>query len=347
MAEFVCDTSTVAELSACFSCLTKAQRDMVKTYLLAVIAGGSLDPATLMADAACFQCLTPRQLQLLEPYLMCIISGGVVPPPVANCSDLSGSGDPTGVTTPDFSGQLYHDTVADSYYRSTGTTSADWTAISGGAARGGDTFGLFTYGDSGAVGAQVITDISNAAGYDIGFTPGITSMSWPNLVSIDPTNTQSGYLSIQSNDGLTSVDISSLQTVAGGVSILTNSALTTLITTSLTSSGSINLASNNLTSISFPALTTAPDSSFIANNNSALVSVSIPVFVPTNGKNMSFSGCALNVASVNHILARCVANAGYVTGTVDVSGGTSAAPAGQGAADVITLTGRGVTVNHN
>ena len=96
MAEFVCDTSTVAELSACFSCLTKAQRDVVKTYLLAVIAGGSLDPATLMADAACFQCLTPRQLQLLEPYLMCIISGGVVPPsPGGDCVNVEGEGDPT------------------------------------------------------------------------------------------------------------------------------------------------------------------------------------------------------------------------------------------------------------
>lgn len=70
----VCDTTTVAELSKCFTCLTAAQRDAVKTYLLAVMAGGSTDPETLMSEAKCFQCLTPKQLKMLQPYLMCLIS---------------------------------------------------------------------------------------------------------------------------------------------------------------------------------------------------------------------------------------------------------------------------------
>jgi len=50
------------------------QREAVKTYLLAVIAGGSTDPTTLMEAAKCYICLTPKQLKLLQPYLMCLIS---------------------------------------------------------------------------------------------------------------------------------------------------------------------------------------------------------------------------------------------------------------------------------
>ena len=42
-----------------------------------------------------------------------------------------------------------------------------------------------------------------------------------------------------------------------------------------------------------------------------------------------------------------VANAGYVSGTIDLSGGTNATPSAGGLADAATLTGRGVTVVHN
>ncbi len=129
-----CTPTELADLSRCFLCLTEAQREAAKTYLMALIAGGSTDPTTLMSESACFQCLSVAQLRKLQPYLLCLINnGGVIPPPV-DCAALSGSGDPTGVTTPEFSGQLYLDTVSGAYYRSTGTTSADWTAISSGVA---------------------------------------------------------------------------------------------------------------------------------------------------------------------------------------------------------------------
>jgi len=55
-------------------CLTMPQREAVKTYLLAVIAGGSTDPETLLEAAKCYICLTPKQLKMLQPYLMCLIS---------------------------------------------------------------------------------------------------------------------------------------------------------------------------------------------------------------------------------------------------------------------------------
>lgn len=70
----ICTPSELADLSKCFMCLTPAQREAAKTYSLAVLAGVSTDPETLMAEAKCFSCLTPKQLKLLQPYLMCLIA---------------------------------------------------------------------------------------------------------------------------------------------------------------------------------------------------------------------------------------------------------------------------------
>lgn len=46
----------------------------VELYLLAVAAGGSLDPATLVAAAKCF-CQIPKSMQEpVEEYLLCQIA---------------------------------------------------------------------------------------------------------------------------------------------------------------------------------------------------------------------------------------------------------------------------------
>ncbi len=74
MAVINCNPTELADLSRCFLCLTEMQREAAKTYLLAVIAGGSLDPTTLMAESACFQCLSVAQLRKLQPYLLCLIN---------------------------------------------------------------------------------------------------------------------------------------------------------------------------------------------------------------------------------------------------------------------------------
>ena len=73
----------------------------------------------------------------------------------------------------------------------------------------------------------------------------------------------------------------------------------------------------------------------------------MPALVPINGVSFNVQNCALTAASVNALLARFVANAAYVSGSIDLSGGTSAAPTGQGITDSATLTGRGVTVSTN
>lgn len=101
----------------------------------------------------------------------------------------------------------------------------------------------------------------------------------------------------------------------------------------------------SLPSLSLPALTNC--NVFDLSANSSMTNFSAPLWLPTNPANINFTNCALNAASVNHILARCVANAALVTGTVNLGGGTSAAPTGQGVTDKNTLISRGVTVFTN
>lgn len=60
--------------AGCFACaMTEEQRSAVQTYLLAVIAGGSLDPETLLASAKCFVPMTNAQRESIQAFLLCAI----------------------------------------------------------------------------------------------------------------------------------------------------------------------------------------------------------------------------------------------------------------------------------
>lgn len=159
--------------------------------------------------------------------------------------------------------------------------------------------------------------------------------------------------SLASNPLLASIDLRSLVTTGNqGLNVSANPALTNLMLSKLqTVTGSLNLAGDTaLASLNLPALVSAA-SAFLASLNAAgcssLANVSLPLYEPSNGRNQTFSGCALSQASVDHILARCVASAAYVSGTVNLSGGTSSAPSAAGLVDKATLQGRGVTVLTN
>lgn len=145
----------------------------------------------------------------------------------------------------------------------------------------------------------------------------LASLSFPNLVSI----TKGGF-EITGNTSLSSLNLSALETVYGTLSI----------------------AGNLLTSLDLGSLATAIVS---INDNPNLTDITLTNFVPTNDTENYFSENALSAATVNAILARFVANAAFVTGVIDLSGGTNAAPTGQGLTDVTTLRGRGVTVTIN
>lgn len=46
----------------------------VELYLLALIAGGSTDPATLVRAAKCFTCIPKSMREPVEEYLLCQIA---------------------------------------------------------------------------------------------------------------------------------------------------------------------------------------------------------------------------------------------------------------------------------
>lgn len=68
-----CEPNDLSSLAKCFCGLSEKQQSTVRTYLLAVIAGGSIDPNVLAAEAAQFVKLNPIQSSV-EVYLLCAIA---------------------------------------------------------------------------------------------------------------------------------------------------------------------------------------------------------------------------------------------------------------------------------
>src|SRR5688572_16938901 len=148
--------------------------------------------------------------------------------------------------------------------------------------------------------------------------------------------------------GLTSVVLPYLASVGGNLK-LNIANLTRIVLDSLaTVNGDLLFDGASITSLSLPALTAVGGATkkLSAVNCASLTTVSIPAFVPVNDNVVTFAGCALTAASVNHILARCVA-AGITSGTVTLTGGTNAVPTGQGATDLAALIAAGVTATAN
>lgn len=251
--------------------------------------------------------------------------------------------------------------------------------------------GLYAYGDLPGVTSLTFNQTTSIAGFDIEGMEDLETLSFPNLVSVDPDNTQYGYLffadlpslasvnlplyktaggpfgciycdvltslalpsletigqhfRIENNPSIETMDLSSFETVGENLNIAVNESLTTLDLSALTSGGrDIAIQQNSvLTTIDLSALiSTASQIRIVFNPN--LTTIDLSALVPNNGSVDFYSNNALTAATVNHILARYVANAEYVSGTLTLSDGTNAAPTGQGLLDVIALRARGVTV---
>lgn len=148
----------------------------------------------------------------------------------------------------------------------------------------------------------------------------IQTISIPNLVQT--TGGGGDDLEMGNNAALTSISIPLVSIVAGTFAITENPLLPSVSFPSLTSTGTLAIESNVI-----------------------LTTISVPLWSPTNGSFVYCDGNALDVESVDHILSRCVANAEYVSGTIDLSGGTNAAPSSVGeGSDYETLVNRGVSV---
>lgn len=153
----------------------------------------------------------------------------------------------------------------------------------------------------------------------------------------------------------------SLGVVNDGIYIENCSALTTISFPNLTTSpnyGYLITGNNALTSVSFPVLSSAVPSGsttvpmFYIVGNPLLTTITMPSVVMSlnvfsNMVDYNFSGNALNQATVDQILARCVASPLLTAGLLQLDGGTNSAPSVAGTADKNTLIARGMSVNTN
>ena len=279
------------------------------------------DPQILETNARCIsKCIPPGDLLPVLISLADQIANGA--PPV--CGALSGDAPPTGSVTPQFIGQLYNQNNGEAFFYSTGLTSADWTAISGGECP------ITFEPDLSTLEGGTLPDLTYATSYTINFITTLTdtlvfpvssngyTISFPNLTTVSTNFDCSG------NTVMTSLGLAALSSIDGQ-----------FIADSSTALISIDLSSLVSVSLDFTAI-----------GCSSLTTLLVPIWLPTDGTNISLSGCALDAATVNLILARCVA-AGVTTCTIDLSGGTNSPPTGQGILDAAALVLAGNTVTTN
>jgi hypothetical protein len=209
---------------------------------------------------------------------------------------LVGSGEPTGIATPNFIGQLYHDTDVDGYYRSTGLTIVDWTAV--------QLPGLLAFTPSVFATFHIQTDDSD------------TALQFPNLTTVN----QNFIISYMVN--LTTLVTPILNYVANQLTI-THTALTTIALPALTEvDGQLTFDLNpNLTTIDLSALVTL-STGITAGACSALTSILWPNYLPQAGSYIAIIGAALDATTISVFLANAIAAAVTDCG-INFSGGTS------------------------
>lgn len=280
-----------------------------------------ISASTLVEEAKCLGCIGISQPEQIKLALLQRIAASSV-----SCAQQTGTEDnPVGIYLPDFTGQLYQGTYTS--WKSTGPTVNDWTLICDSRvtifnATTFDRFGIVQDNSSTQFSFPNLTTVIGAI--DIGSfaiyeCTALTSISAPLLTSVDDD------ISFENDTALTSINLMSLQTI--NVSSFQISGCT------------------SLTGLALPALV-AIGGDVLSVGCTVLNSLAVPVWLPTDGTTIDFSGCALDVTSINLILARCVA-AGVTTCTITLNGGTNAAPAGQGAVDKAALIGAGNTVTTN
>lgn len=239
-------------------------------------------------------------------------------------TNLSGAISPLNAISPSFMGQVYKQSNG-IIWEAGSLLSSGWIAAGYVAciSWGPNSAYMHSYSNFSEGASPVDTEINfngitGAGMIVLGDMPILETISAPVLETID-------YLLQMLNlPALLNINFPLLQTVSGIASIEANAALANL---------------------SLPSLVTFGYSLTVVNNP-ALTSFSAPNWIPTNGQIISFTGNALNATSVNHILARCVA-AGVTTCTIQLDGGTNAAPTGQGITDKAALITAGNTVTTN
>lgn len=320
-----CDPDDLmAAANEIYSKIPAGRQLAVQTYLMAVRAGVTTNPDELAELAKQFNFGDQQSLQV-QSYLLCQIANGSG----STCANLEGpQDDPTGIYTPTFIGQTYEG--PNSVWKATGLTSADWTQICNDAAST-----ILTFENTTFEGFYIQGDLI------------YTEYHFPNLTEILGLNAD-GVFEFGSNTAMTTLDAPLLATVDLSVSF---GSCPNLVSVDLTSLEQITAAdlffinSTALVTLSLPSLVTV-GGNVTGTGCTSLVTFNVPNWLPTNGTTIDITNCALNEASVDLVLHRCVV-AGVTTCTIALEGGTNSTPSAAGLADkaALILAGNVVTTN--
>lgn len=233
--------------------------------------------------------------------------------------------------TPQFVGQHYRDTSTGDIWVANSLTPGDWSLLvqdmqvawTPANLKLGEEIGFFSSAGLAGITAITFDGATNAEQLFINNATDLVSFSLPNMTSFNT-------LQLGTNVKLTTI-LLPLVANCDSITIQNNPLITSLDFASLVSTNSLG-DFNDLT----------------ISGNIALTSINLPIYVPDNTLGINFSGNALNAASVNQLLARCVANAAFVSGAIDLTGGTNSPPTSKApGSDYAILIARGVTVNTN
>lgn len=175
----------------------------------------------------------------------------------------------------------------------------------------------------------------------------VLSFSAPNFVSL------AASLNISGNAAMTSVAFANLTTLQAGVELDASAGgLTTVDFPELTTLGlyaKLLLNGNSLTVVDLSSLASIAGTVDI-HGNTGLTNLTLPASISTtNGFIFDASGCALTEAKVSAILSAFLAGIGATDGgTINLSGGTNAAPTDGGSNQAYQdLVAAGINVSIN
>lgn len=184
-------------------------------------------------------------------------------------------------------------------------------------------------------------------------TPSISSLgsgilSFPALKSVY----DNGFF--EANATITSLLVPLLEIITVPTTLtLTYASVNSLNFASLRSMPATTLSGNtSLTTFSLPVIEYIYGALTSISGNGVLTDFTLGTSLKYFNSNINFTSCALNQTSVDGILATLVALDGtggknlYGTGRTVTITGTSSTPSPTGLLDILTLQGRGVTVNH-
>jgi hypothetical protein len=200
-------------------------------------------------------------------------------------------------------------------------------------------------------GCNALTSFSAASLTSCGGTFSLSGCTALASVTLSGLSTCDGQVNVSGCTSLTSLTLSALTSIGGSLLIYACTSLASLSLAALSyCDGYANFSGcTSLTSLTLSGLTSMIGTMDVSGCTS-LVTIAFPGYVSiANGFSFNASGCALDVTSVDAILAAFAAGGGGVTiGTLNLSGGTNASPTdGMSNTAYLTLTGAGITVNIN